>query len=111
MKGILGIGDDKDGQEDKSFVSNVSTAMSDKFKSGEDEMVTREKSHSNDSNLRTFEPRVLFEVSLKTERGREIIRIFDVIYCYSGDYESKIFMNRKKKIMKEWWKESVKVII
>jgi len=84
LKGILGIGDDKEGQEDKSFVSNVSTAMSDKFKSGEDEMVTREKSHSNDSNLRNYEPRILFEISLKTERGREIIRIFDEEEDYEG---------------------------
>jgi len=72
------LGDDKEGQEDKSFVSNVSTAMSDKFKNGEDEVMTREKSHSNDSNLRSYEPRILFEISLKTDQGNEIIRIFDV---------------------------------
>lgn len=86
VKGILGIGEDKEGQEDKSFVSNVSTAMSDKLKNGEDEMVTREKSHSNDSNLRSFEPKTLFEISLKSERGREIIRIYDE----EEDYEQVV---------------------
>ncbi len=80
------LGDDKEGQEDKSFVSNVSTAMSDKLKSGEDDIMTREKSHSNDSNLRSYEPRILFEISLKTEHGKEIIRIYDV--NYKGKFSS-----------------------
>jgi len=69
-------------EEDKSFVSNVSTAMSERLKNSEEENSSREKANSFDMthNLKTAEQKVLFQIILYNEKGSEKVKFYEVIF-------------------------------
>lgn len=83
LKSILRIGEDGHFvEEDKSFVSNVSTAISDKLKNHEEDNGPNEKKApvmERGQNYRPLPPpRIVLEVVLESDRGAETIRIFEV---------------------------------
>jgi len=84
--------DDKITEDDKSFISNVSTNVSDRLKSFEEEPasskdskseVLRQSSSLSETTLTSKdEPRLLFELSLENGSSPETFKFFEVKFIF-----------------------------
>jgi len=89
VKGLLGIAEDKEGaiaEEDKSFLSTVSTALSERLKNHDEENIIMQNKPVLPVELlpKKSEPRLLLQFIIKSDHLHEKIRIFEVQKFFFG---------------------------